>query len=446
MDTPSTLADVLCCPRCAGRLSAGEERVACDRCGTQYPLVGGMACMVGDPALWRALWLRRLVFYLSGVDMRVSGLRAEAHAPALLPKTRGRLARLAEGLAVHRDRLASLCHPLELGADPFASEAIPPRAEAGQQAAILECYEHLFRDWAWGTAECETSLGLIAPLLPKNLPRIAVYGAGTGRLAFDIHQARAPERTFALDLNPFPFFVTARLLAGESVDLPELPTDPTSDAVVVVDRSLSCPLRTREGLSLVFADALRAPFAPGSLDAVVTSWFIDVAQADVSRTAAVINRALRPGGLWINLGPLRFHADQSRAYTIEEVLEAVSATAFEIVLDDARHLPYFHSPISGNWRSHLVFRFAARKAGEAPELDVPDPVPPWVTNPFLPIPVTPAMVALGRTSVFTAGVLTLIDGQRSIVDLARQMGVAWNVDPATVQDQLHAFFAQLPTS
>jgi hypothetical protein len=26
------------------------------------------------------------------------------------------------------------------------------------------------------------------------------------------------------------------------------------------------------------------------------------------------------------------------------------------------------------------------------------------------------------------------------------MGAAWNVDPATVQDQLHAFFAQLPTS
>ena len=56
------------------------------------------------------------------------------------------------------------------------------------------------------------------------------------------------------------------------------------------------------------------------------------------------------------------------------------------------------------------------------------------------------MVALGRTSVFTASVLTLIDGERSIVDLARQMGVAWNVDPASLQDQLHAFFAQLPTS
>lgn len=402
--------------------------------------------MVEDPALWRTLWLRRLEFYLSGVDMRATALLAEARSSDLLPRTRKRLERLAEGLAVHRDRLMALCQPLALAADPFGSEAIPPRPEAGQQAAILECYEHLFRDWAWGTAECATALDLIAPLLPEKLSRVAVYGAGTGRLAVDLHQARAPQRTFALDVNPFPFFVTARLLAGETVDLPELPTDPTSDAVVVVDRSLSCGLRVRDGLSLVFADALRAPFSPGTLDAVVTSWFIDVARADVSKTAALINRALRPGGVWINLGPLRFHADQSRAYTIEEVLDVVGASAFEILSHDAQHLPYFHSPVSGNWRSHLVFRFAARKTGEAPTVEVAGPVPPWVANPFLPIPVTPAMVALGRTSVFTAGVLTLIDGERSIVDLARQMGTAWNVDPASVQDQLHAFFAQLPSS
>lgn len=446
MDSPSTLADALCCPRCAGNLIAAEAALECSRCRARYPMVGGMACLVDDPPLWRTLWLRRLEFYLAGVDMRVSALVGEAGSSDILPRTRNRLKRLAEGLAVHRDRLRLLCQPLALGADPFGSEAIPPRPEAGQQAAILECYEHLFRDWAWGAAESARALELIGPLLPEKLAQIAVYGAGTGRLAVDIHEARAPERTFALDLNPFPFFVTSRLLAGETVDLPELPTDPTSDAVVVVDRSLSCAAPVRDGLSLVFADALRPPFAPGTLDAIVTSWFIDIAQADVSKTAALINRALRPGGLWINLGPLRFHADQSRAYTIEEVLDVVGSSAFEVLLHDAQHLPYFHSPISGNWRSHLVFRFAARKTGEAPAVEVPAAVPPWVVNPFLPIPVTPAMVTLGRTSVFTAGVLTLIDGERSIVDLARQMGTAWNVDPASLQDQLHAFFAQLPSS
>lgn len=446
MDTSSKLADVLVCPRCGGKLMDSAGGLRCDRCQIGYPLIGGIPCLVDDPALWRTLWLRRLEFYLSGVEMRIQALRGEACTPGLLPRTRDRMDHLAEGLAIHLDRMSTLCQPLKEGADPFGSEAIPPRAEPGQQAAILECYEHLFRDWAWGGAECETALALIAPLLPEKLKRVAVYGAGTGRLAVDLHRERSQELTFALDVNPFPFFVTSRLLAGQTVELPELPTDPNSDEVVVVNQSLSCPPGLREGLHPMFADALRPPFAPRSLNAVVTSWFIDVAQADVWQTAAVINRALRPGGLWINFGPLRFHANQARAYTIEEVLDVVGASGFEVTQHDAQHLPYFHSPISGNWRSHRVFRFAARKVRDAPPVEVPGPLPAWVANPFLPIPVTPAMVSLGRMSVFTASVLTLINGERSIVDLARHMGQSWNVDPATVQDQLHAFFAQLPAS
>ena len=94
-------------------------------------------------------------------------------------------------------------------------------------------------------------------------------------------------------MNPVPFLVTARLLAGEAIVLPELPVDPVSDEVVVVDRVLSGPATPRDGLALIYADALHAPFTPASLDVVVTSWFIDVARADVRTTAAAINRVLR---------------------------------------------------------------------------------------------------------------------------------------------------------
>ena len=91
-----------------------------------------------------------------------------------------------------------------------------------------------------------------------------------------------------------------------------------------------------------------------------------------------------------------------------------------------------------------MFRFAARKTGEAPAVDIPDPLPPWVANPLTPIPITPALIALGRTSMFTTGVLSMIDGQRSVVDVARELGEAWGVDPARLQDELRAFLARLP--
>jgi hypothetical protein len=68
-----------------------------------------------------------------------------------------------------------------------------------------------------------------------------------------------------------------------------------------------------------------------------------------------------------------------------------------------------------------------------------------VANPFLPVPVTPAMMVLGRTSVFTTTVLSMIDGERSIVEMAQQMGAEWNVHPGPLQDQLRVFFAQLPS-
>ena len=53
----------------------------------------------------------------------------------------------------------------------------------------------------------------------------------------------------------------------------------------------------------------------------------------------------------------------------------------------------------------MVFRFAARKTGEAPPSTSLIRSPPWVADPLQPIPITQALVALGRTSMFTTGVL-----------------------------------------
>jgi uncharacterized protein YbaR (Trm112 family) len=440
------LKDILCCPRCAGTLADADGGLRCGRCGTAFPVFGRIPCLVDDPALWRTVWLRRLDDYTTTVEARVQELQGEAESTQLLPRTRQRLARIASGFVQQIEAITALFDPLDAGTDEMAASAIPSRPEAALQPAILECYEHVFRDWVWGERECALTLDFIKPLLPSDLERIAMYGAGAGRLAADVHQACTPAHTLALDVNPVPFLVADKLLAGETIDLPEFPLDPNSDEVAVVARHLTRPFAVRDGLSLVFADALRPPIPAGSLDAVVTCWFIDAARVDLRQTAAAINRVLKPGGLWVNLGPLRFQAVLSRAYTIEEALEIVGASSFDLLSHDRQELPYFESPVSGSHRTDLVFRFAARKTGEAPAVDIPDVVPPWVANPLEPIPITPALVALGRTSMFTAGVLSMIDGQRSIVDVARDLGAAWGVEPARLQDELRAFLARLPGS
>jgi hypothetical protein len=440
------LTNILCCPRCAGPLADSDGGYRCERCAGGYPVFGRIPCLVDDPVLWRTTWLRRLDDYTSNVESRVQELQREAESSELLPRTRQRLARIANGFAEQVEAVASLFEPLDAGADPLISSIVPNRPEASLQPVILECYEHVFRDWAWGERECALTLDFIKPLLPAGLGRVAVYGAGAGRLAVDVHQACGPAHTLALDLNPLPLLIADKLVAGDTLDLPEFPLDPNSDADVVVMRHLARPFAVRDGFTFVLADALRPPIPAGSLDAVVTSWFIDVARVDLRHTAAAINRVLRPGGLWVNLGPLRFHAVLSRAYTIEEAHEIVAASAFELLAHDRQDLPYFDSPISGSRRTDTVFRFAARKTGEAPAVEISDPTPPWVANPLEPIPITPSLVALGRTTMFTTGVLSMIDGQRSIVDVARELGAAMGVDPARLQDELRAFLARLPAS
>jgi len=438
------LTDILCCPRCAGALVDEVGGARCDRCTAFFPRFGRIPCLFDDPALWRTLWLRRLDDYTATVEARVQALQREAEHAQLLPRTRQRLLRIANGFAQQIEAVTALFEPLDAGTDEMTASAFPSRPEPTPQPAILECYEHIFRDWSWGARECALALDFVKPLVPAGLDRVAVYGAGAGRLAVDLHQACTPAHTLALDVNPLPFLAAGKLLSGEPVDLPEFPLDPNSDDDVVVMRHLERPFAVRDGFSFVFADALRPPIPAGSLDAVVTSWFIDVTRVDLRLTAAAINRVLRPGGLWVNFGPLRFQADLARAYTIEEVHEIVGATAFALTSHDRQELPYFHSPISGSHRTDTVFRFAARKTGEAPAVEIADPAPPWVANPLEPIPITQSLISLARTSMFTTAVLGMIDGQRSVVDVARELGKAWGVEPARLQDELRAFLARLP--
>jgi SAM-dependent methyltransferase len=402
-----------------------------------------------DPPLWRALWQARASEFLASTEGLVATWSAEAERPDVRPRTRARLEQVAAATEGQRRCVADFF--ARLGAP--AQQLIPTRPEPGD-SPVLHCYENLFRDWVWGRVEAERTLELVARLAPDpQLGRLAVYGAGAGRLAVDVHQALQPSVTLALDTNPLPLLVAAELVHGESIELPEFPVAPHSEAEVVVWQTLRCPVEPRDGFGFVFADARQPPFAPSSLDTVLTSWFIDVVDADLEAIAASIGRVLREGGVWLNLGPLRFKRDLARQYTIEEIWEIVGDQGFELVSRERADVPYFDSPVSGSRRTETVFGFAARRTAAAGgSLQDGSPavagsrsqVPEWITDPRRPIPVRPSLMALGRKSMFTAGAISLVDGQRSLLDVASEIARATGVDPAALLDQLRAFFGMLP--
>jgi SAM-dependent methyltransferase len=392
-----------------------------------------------DPELWRALWLSRINEYLTLIQKRVFFARQALELPDRLPRTGTRLARLIAGFEDQRSKVVAFLRPVITGA-----LAIPSRPEDRPTLAVLECYEHIFRDWVWGAEEIERTRALVEPALGEGVERLAIYGAGAGRLAVDLHRRRGPRRTYALDINPLPLLVADALARGETVELPELPVAPHSDEEVVVYHRLRSTAQVGDGFHWILGDALHAPFAPASLDAVLTSWFIDSVAADVHVTAAAINRVLRPGGRWINVGPLRFKGELSQQYSIEEVHDVVRASSFTIEASSKQDLPYFDSPHSGSRRTETVFLFRADKSADVRQEPSPRHFAPWVSDPRVPIPVSPVLLGLRKTSAFTASMLGLIDGRTTMNDIAAALGQTWQIDAAVVLDQLRAFFAKLP--
>jgi len=166
---------------------------------------------------------------------------------------------------------------------------------------------------------------------------------------------------------------------------------------------------------------------------------------DVRVTAALVRRTLRPDGVWLNFGPLRFTGPASRLYSIEETLEIVTGSGFQLGGELRQQVPYFASPASGSHRLETIYGFAARRVGgpDAAPLVVAGLDPPWVTDPRLPVPTSPRLAAIQRASVFTAGILSLVDGRRSIAEMAAILGQSWGADPRALEDQLRAYLLRL---
>ena len=347
--TPDMTA-VLTCPGCADQpLELIASSFLCRRCQRRYPFVGTIPCLVPDPVLWRSLWLTRLAEFVSDTAATLQGWRTEAEG-APLPRTRARIERVIKASEDQRAFVQALFQDLEDG-----ERRLLPTPPDGGDNPLLEFSENLFRDWVWGEKELEQTLALVTNLMTEPPGRLAIHGAGAGRLAVDVHRALRPEQTWALDLNPLPLLAAERVLRGEILTVPEFPVAPHSDEDVAITRRLQLTQAVPQGFSFVFADALRPPFAPGSLDTVLTVWFVDAAGHDFRETAAAVNRVLRPGGLWINLGPLRFKQSLAESYTIEELWELLPASGFELGQRGRNEIPYFDSPVSGSRRIETVF-------------------------------------------------------------------------------------------
>jgi uncharacterized protein YbaR (Trm112 family) len=419
----TTPPDLLACPRCDKTpLDALEAGFRCGACKVDFPYIDNIPWLFADPAASLAEWRSRLHSALQAVRHECEGLDRELASPALRESTRQRVQRYRELLDRHRLALSELLAPL--GPESLATEHetyLALRTRMPSDQGLNTYYANVHRDWAWGDAENEASVEALRRVLDgaTNLGTTLVLGAGAGRLVYDIKQSFEVPLLLALDFNPLLFLIAKRMFAGETLDMVEFPLAPRRPEDDAVLQTLKAPVPVGAGLHLVLGDALRPPFAGGRFDTVITPWLIDIVSEDLPTFAARMNTLLCDGGRWLNFGSLAFSsATRAGRHTVPEVAEILADAGFEAPQVDEATIPYMDSPASRHGRRETVFTFSTRKIRAVKPPPRHRALPDWIVTGKEPVPLSADFKAQAVSTRIYAFVMSLIDGKRSLNDMA----------------------------
>lgn len=426
MTTASTqIQDLLACPRCdKAPLAETDGAFRCKGCKTKYPAVGAIPWLFAEPDASLAEWRNRLQFALQQLAQESQRIGGELKTAGGNELTRRRLEQQLAASDQHRASLREILSPVDvqsMQADYASHLALRTRLPSDQ--GLNTYYANVHRDWAWGDDENAASVNEISAVLGASGNEATgdaiVLGAGACRLAYDLHRRPGSRRTVAVDFNPLLLLIAKRVTAGEPLELVEFPIAPKSLDSYAVQQTLAAPEPAGDGLHLVLADVLRPPFAAACADTVVTPWLIDIISEDLPAFAARVNRLLKPGGRWVNFGSLAFdHPERSRRYSPEEVLEIVASAGFARPDPVEATIPYMCSPHSRHGRRETVFTFAALKENDVKTAARHKALPDWIVVGKQAVPLTQSFGTQAMTGRVYAFVMSLIDGKRTIEDMA----------------------------
>ncbi|XP_059471747.1 carnosine N-methyltransferase [Neocloeon triangulifer] len=264
----------------------------------------------------------------------------------------------------------------------------------GEIDKVIATIKQLVRDWSKDGEEERNAcyLPIIEeiqrqfpddPLRPKDEVKVLVPGAGLGRLAFEI-----ASRGYVCQGNEFSLFM---LLASNfvlnkccGVNLHSIcPWVHQSINVLKADDQVKeawfpdvnpADILCEDGqFSMAAGDFLEIYKEPDAWDCVATCFFIDCAH-NIVEFVETIYRILKPGGVWINLGPLLYHfADMRGEDSIEpsfDILkDIIIKFGFEYLKDDTKVLSsYTQNPKSMMKYTYESVFFVCRKPSETEEM------------------------------------------------------------------------------
>ena len=280
--------------------------------------------------------------------------RLEAQDLALIPEYEGKLKELEDSvLQLNQAAFDQIIEAVAEQDDSFmpdsSSKLWPTDRDFENLRSLLR---QMVRDWsAEGAAERAACYAPILASLKAAFPcaegvRVLVPGAGLGRLAYELVQ-----RGFSTQGNEFSWYMllpsqfilncsqpgalkicpfarplsnqTSQSAAHRIISIPDIQIQPSA-----VDFSMTAG---------DFQEIYSRPEEQGSWHCIISCYFLDTAP-NVLRYLRLFWGLLRPGGVWINHGPLQYHFEGSRTelsieLSWEEVKLAAQRIGFQFVED-----------------------------------------------------------------------------------------------------------------
>ncbi|KAG2016031.1 hypothetical protein CC2G_009247 [Coprinopsis cinerea AmutBmut pab1-1] len=251
---------------------------------------------------------------------------------------------------------------LALEEHPSLNNSPPVNPTVADLGRVRESLKHFIRDWsAEGASERETIfspiLNLLATVEPEQRAsqKVLVPGSGLCRLAWEISQlgfdTTANEISYFMILA-FKYIQSTKQINEHklrpyahwwshqrnnenlfrAVSFPDaLPRLGPNFQLVPGDFLSIRPLTPSKPSSEFWKEGSSKPSNEGGYHYIVTLFFIDTS-SNVFATMEHIYRLLRPGGSWINLGPLLWSGAKLEL-SLEELWEAAEEVGFVIQRD-----------------------------------------------------------------------------------------------------------------
>ena len=415
---------LLACPTCQADTNNGftPEQQNCTACGQQFFDLQGMPCWFDVGLAQQQLWESLYALAIKSGQNNLERNR-QRNLSDMLPSSVKRIHNMD---AVNNSIVEAMDVLLN---DMGLNKTVHPEFANYDPSRMLQYFELLLRDWAWDGAQHQAESENARELeritaahkaIDKPLGDTWVIGAGAGRLSADIHHHLKPSHTVALDTNPVLISCAYRLVAQQKPwQLPEIHPGPQLGIPLTKVWPMNAPSYTNmDTWYAVAGNAWRPPLKQHSFDTLITPWFMDVNGREVRDLIGQVQKYLKPGGVWINTGPLLYGPDitDMHRYSHEEIIELLEVAGFEVIYQNKVQSPYLDTPLSEEKRIEQIWTFAAVAPSEFPPTYANINPPAWIVLPHLPIPTNQTFNTHGNPVL--QHLVAQVNGATSINDIA----------------------------